>query len=111
MILRNGRFALMGGAHLGVAPVWNRPPQGGRMQETRMTMDQDKLQERIHALEVAQATQTATLAGAQATQAAAQAGTVATGAAAQAGTMATLVAGAAGLIAGMFLGLAIARSR
>ena len=41
-------------------------------------MDQDQLVERIHALEVAHATQAATQAAAAATMAATQAGTVAT---------------------------------
>lgn len=72
-----------------------------------VTMDQDQLTERIHALEVAQATQAATQAGAAATTAASQAGTVATNAAAQAGTVGMLIAGGAGLIAGTFLGLAM----
>ena len=62
-----------------------------------MTMDQDQTTERIHALEVAQATQTATLGGAQATQTAMQAG-----------TWSTYAAGSVGLIVGIFLGLAIA---
>lgn len=60
-------------------------------------MDQDQTTERIHALEVAQATQTAAMGGAQATQTAMQAG-----------TMSTVVAGSAGLIVGIFLGLAVA---
>ena len=63
-------------------------------------MEQDQVVERIHALETAQATQTAALAGAQTTQAAAHAG-----------TWSTMVAGAGGLVVGMFLALAIMRFR
>ena len=74
-------------------------------------MEQEQLVERIHALEVAQATQAATQAGAAATTAATQAGTVATGAAAQAGMMATLAAGGVALVTGIFLGLAISRAQ
>jgi len=59
-----------------------------------------KLKEEIKGLEVAQAAQTATLAGAQATQAAAHAG-----------TWSTMMAGAGGLIVGMFLAVAIVRSK
>ena len=62
------------------------------------TGDLSKLQDEVKGLEVAQATQAATLAGAQATQAAAYAG-----------TWSTMVAGAGGLLAGLFLGMAIAR--
>ncbi len=68
-------------------------------QEERVA-DQDELLNRVHALEVSQAGQAATLAGAQATQAATQAGTVA-----------TMVAGSAALIIGIVLGMAIAKSR
>ncbi len=64
-----------------------------------MGMESDDLKERIHALETAQATQTATTAGMQATQAAAQAG-----------TWAVMAAGSISLIVGIFLGMAIARS-
>ena len=63
-------------------------------------MEQDQVVERIHALETAQATQTAALAGAQTTQAAAHAG-----------TWSTMVAGAGGLVVGMFLALAIRNTR
>ena len=56
--------------------------------------------ERVHAVETAQATQAATLAGAQATQAAAHAG-----------TWSTMLAGAAGLVVGMFLALALGNAR
>jgi CHASE3 domain sensor protein len=69
------------------------------MQEGNTSMNQDQTMERIHSLEVAQATQTATQAGAQATQAAMQAGTIA-----------AVAAGSVALIVGIFLGLAIARS-
>lgn len=74
-------------------------------------MDQEQLLERVHALEVAQATQAAGMAGAEATMAASQAGMTATGAAMQAGTWSTMIAGAVGMVAGLFLGMAIARSR
>lgn len=78
--------------------------------------------ERLHALETAQAVQAATVAGMEATQAAAmagaeatqtalQAGNMATTTAMQAGTMATMAAGAVGFITGIFLGLAVANSR
>jgi predicted lipid-binding transport protein (Tim44 family) len=60
--------------------------------------DMEKVQDKVRELEVAQATQAATLAGAQATQAAAHAG-----------TWSTMLAGAAGLVVGMFLGMAIVR--
>lgn len=68
------------------------------------------LLDRIHKLEVAQATQAAAATGAQATQAATQAGTVATNAAGMAGMGAAVVAGAAGFVVGVFLGLAISRA-
>ena len=74
-------------------------------------MDEKEIQERLHAVEVAQATGAATLAGAQATQAAAQAGSVTTMTAMQAGNMATMAAGSLGLIAGIFLGIAIRSGR
>jgi len=79
--------------------------------ENTMADGQEGTDERVRALETAQATQAATLAGAQATQAATQAGMTATNAAMQAGTMATMAAGAVGLIVGLFLGLAIAAKR
>lgn len=63
-------------------------------------MDQDQAQERIHGLEVAQATQAAAMAGAEATQAAAHAG-----------TWSTMMAGSAGLVVGLFLGIAVAATR
>jgi hypothetical protein len=75
------------------------------------SMDEKEVQERLHAVEVAQATGTATLAGAQATQAAAQAGSTATMAAMQAGNMATMAAGGVGLIAGIFIGIALRSGR
>ena len=76
--------------------------------------------ERLHAVETAQAVQTAVAAGADATQAAVQAGAATTNAATHAGaattnaathagTWSTMAAGAAGLVAGIFLGLAISR--
>ena len=65
------------------------------------SMDEmDKVQDEVKDLEVAQATQAATLAGAQATQAAAHAG-----------TWSTMLAGAGGLLLGMFMGMAIAKAR
>lgn len=73
------------------------------------TMDNDEMVERIHSLEVAQATQAATAAGAEATQGAVQAGNMATTTAMTTGTMTTMAAGAAGLVAGIFLGLALRR--
>ena len=77
--------------------------------DVRVTMDNEKLLERIHALETAQATQTATTAGMEATQGAVQAGNMATTTAMTTGTMTTVAAGSMGLIAGIFLGLAIRR--
>jgi len=65
-----------------------------------MAMEKDDLKERIHALETAQATQTATTTGMQATQAAMQAG-----------TWTTIGAGAASLIVGIFLGIAISKAK
>jgi predicted lipid-binding transport protein (Tim44 family) len=62
-------------------------------------MNEDQLTERVHAVEVSQATQAATLAGAQATQAAAQAGTVG-----------VMIAGSAGLVAGLLLGILLGRA-
>jgi hypothetical protein len=63
-------------------------------------MDNDDLNERLHALETVQATQTATTASMQATQAAAQAG-----------TWAVMDAGSAALIVGLFLGMSIAKAK
>jgi hypothetical protein len=84
------------------------PPATQREQE--MTSDSDVM-DRVHKLEVAQATQAAAATGAQATQAAAQAGAMATNAAGMAGMGAAVVSGAAGFIIGVFMGLAIAGSR
>ena len=71
-------------------------------------MEQDQVQERIHALQVTQATQAAAMAGAEATQTAAMAGAQAAQVAAHAGTWSTMVAGSGGFIIGIFLGMAIA---
>ena len=79
--------------------------------EGRSDMDEKEIVERLHAVEVAQATGAATLAGAQATQAAAQAGTTATTAAMNAGNVGMMATGSVGLIAGIFLGLAIGAGR
>ena len=75
--------------------------------ETQTAEKENGVIERVHALEVAQATQAATQAGAAATTAAAQAGTASTAAAGQAGTVGMMIAGSAGLVVGMFLGLAM----
>ena len=72
-------------------------------------MDNEKLLDRIHALETAQAAQTATTAGMEATQGAIQAGNMATTTAMTTGTMTTMAAGSVGMIVGIFLGLAIRR--
>ena len=64
------------------------------------TDEMEKVLDKVKDLEVAQATQAATLAGAQATQAAAHAG-----------TWSTMLAGAGGLVVGMFMGMAIAKAR
>jgi len=77
--------------------------------DEKVNMDNEQLIERIHALETAQATQTATTAGMEATQGAVQAGNMATTTAMTTGTMTTMAAGSAGLIAGIFLGLALRR--
>lgn len=61
-------------------------------------MPENETIERVHALEVAQATQAAT-----------QAGATTTTAAAHAGTWATMAAGSVALVVGVFLGLAIAK--
>ena len=71
----------------------------------------DEVMERIHMLEVAQATQAAVGAGAQATMAATQAGATATTAASVAGLGAAVAAGAVGFIVGIFLGLAISKEK
>ncbi len=72
-------------------------------------MDNEKLLDRIHALETAQAAAGASTAGMEATQGAVQAGNMATTAAMTTGTMTTMAAGSVGLIVGIFLGLAIGR--
>jgi hypothetical protein len=72
-----------------------------------ISMEQKEIEDRLHAVEVAQATGAATLAGAQATQAAAQAGTVATTAAMNAGTIGMMATGSVSLIVGIFLGIVI----
>ncbi len=74
-------------------------------------MDNNDLTERIHALEVAQATQAATTAGMEATNAATTAGLHAAQAAATAGTWAVMVAGSASLIIGTLLGMAIVKAK
>ena len=71
----------------------------------------DEVTERIHKLEVAQATQAAVGAGAQATMAATQAGATATTAASVAGLGAAGAAGAVGFIVGIFMGLAISKEK
>ena len=73
--------------------------------------DEGDLLDRIHKLEVAQATQAAAAAGAEATQAATQAGAVATGAASVAGLASAVASGAGGFIIGMFMGMAIAKAK
>jgi hypothetical protein len=77
---------------------FDRDPEGNEHMSSSQD-DMNKVQDKVRELEVAQATQAATLAGAQATQAAAHAG-----------TWSTMLAGAAGLIVGMFLGMAIVRA-
>jgi len=72
-----------------------------------VSMPENDLSERVHALEVGAATQ----AGAQATQAAVQAGAQATTAAAHAGTLGVVGAGGVALIVGIFLGIAIRSGR
>ncbi|WIX76032.1 hypothetical protein QRX50_31735 [Amycolatopsis carbonis] len=79
--------------------------------EKETTMDQHEIEDRVHSVEAAQATQAATLAGAQATQAATQAGTTATNAAMHAGLLTTMAAGSVSLIVGIFLGMAIRDAR
>jgi hypothetical protein len=76
-----------------------------------MSMDSNSndLLERVHAVEVAQATQAASMAGAQATQMATQAGSTATNAAMQVGTMTTMATGSVAFVVGIFLGLVLSR--
>src|SRR3954464_61306 len=75
------------------------------------TMDNNELQERLHAVEVAQATGAATLAGSQTTQAAAQAGTTTTVTAMNAGTVGMMATGSVALVVGIFLGIVIRSAR
>ncbi len=75
--------------------------------ELAFSTDGKEIQERLHALEVAQATGAATLAGAQATQAATLAGTTATNSAMQVGTIGMMATGSVSLVVGMFLGIVI----
>ena len=75
--------------------------------ELTFSTDGKEIHERLHALEVAQATGAATLAGAQPTQAAAQAGTTATNSAMQVGTIGMMATGSVSLVVGMFLGIVI----
>jgi hypothetical protein len=75
----------------------------------RLNMDNEKLLERIHALETAQAAQSATTAGMEATQGAVQAGNMATTTAMTTGTMTTMAAGSVGMVVGIFLGIALRR--
>jgi hypothetical protein len=79
--------------------------------EQGASMDDKEIQERLHAVEVAQATGAATLAGAQATQAAAQAGTMSTVSAMNAGTVGMVATGSVALIVGIFLGIVIRSAR
>jgi hypothetical protein len=72
----------------------------GKNEMSTSTDDMTKVKDELKGIEVAQATQAATLAGAQATQAAAHAG-----------TWSTMVAGGVGLIAGMFLGIVLIRTK
>lgn len=76
-----------------------------------MSMPESDVVERLHAVETAQAVQSAVQTGAQATQAATQAGAATTNAAAHAGTLSTMATGSIGLVAGIFLGIAIATGR
>lgn len=73
--------------------------------------EEQSMNERVRALETAQATQAASLAGAEATQAATTAGMSSTMAAMNAGTMATVAAGGISLVVGIFLGMAIAKGK
>jgi len=79
--------------------------------ERGASLSDNEIQERLHAVEMAQATGAATLAGAQATQAAAQAGTTATVTAMNAGTVGMMATGSVALIVGMFLGIVIRSNR
>lgn len=92
------------------APGQKGPHMSIDITEQGASMTDTEVRERLHAVEVAQATGAATLAGAQATQAAAQAGTTATTTAMQAGTVGMMATGSVALIVGIFLGIVI-RSR
>ena len=70
-------------------------------------MDNDQMLERIHTLEVAQATQAASMAGAEATQTAMNAGNMATTTAMTTGTVMMIASGGVSLVVGIFLGLAL----
>ncbi len=85
--------------------------ENGTNIDEKVDMDNEKLLERIHALETAQAGQTATTAGMEATQAAVQAGNMATTTAMTTGTMTTMAAGSIGLIVGIFLGLSLNKNK
>ena len=80
-------------------------------EERNDVADDSDMIERLHKLEVAQATQVAVGAGADATLAATQAGATAAGAASVAGLAAAMASGAASLIVGIFLGLAISKAK
>ena len=73
--------------------------------------DDGEVMDRIHKLEVAQATQVAAAAGTEATLAATQAGATATTAASVAGLAGAVASGAGGFIVGIFLGMAIAKAK
>ena len=90
-------------------PPFPSPLGDPHREEELVDMPETDVIERLHAVETAQAVQTAAQAGAQATQAATQAGAATTNAAALAGTWSAMIAGAAGLVAGIFIGLAISR--
>ena len=77
--------------------------------EANMAENSSSMEDRVNAVETAQAPQAATQVGAQATQSAGMAGLTSTVSAMQAGTMATVAAGSVALIVGIFLGMAIAR--
>jgi hypothetical protein len=79
--------------------------------DTNVPVDNEELLKRVESIEIAQATQEATMAGAQATQAAVQAGMSATGAAMQAGNLAAMVIGSVALVTGLFLGMTISNAR
>ena len=76
-----------------------------------MSMQDNDVNERLHAVETAQAVQAAVQSGAEATQAAMQAGAASTNAAAHAGVVGMVAAGSVALIVGVFLGMAIRAAR